>query len=131
MNIHVANLPREFEDEQIKKLFSEYGTVESVHADRDKVTGKPTGFAFVTMGNDDEGTAAITALHGKKIGEYKLSLVEVVPEEEGSTQRPGTGKWKRREEGAAQSRGKKGGSGFKTAGPYHGSTVRRGGQRGQ
>jgi cold-inducible RNA-binding protein len=129
MNIHVANLPREYQQEQITKLFAEHGAVESVHADIDKVTGKPTGFAFVTMANDEEGKAAIKALHGKKLGEYKLSLVEVVPEEDGSSQKPGTGKWKRREEGHGG--GKKGGSGFKSAGPYHGSTVRRGGQRGQ
>jgi RNA recognition motif-containing protein len=128
MNIHIANLPREYDDAAIRKMFEEYGKVEAVHIVPDKVSGRPTGFAFVEMAAEEEGKAAIAALQGKKVGEYKLSLVEVVPEEEGTTPKPGTGRWKQRGEGGPHGPGKKGS--FK-AGPYHGSTVRRGGQRGQ
>ncbi len=129
MNIHVANLPREYDPPAIQKLFEEFGKVESVHIVPDKVTKKATGFAFVEMAKEEEGKAAIAALQGRKVGDYKLSLVEVVPEEEGGTPKPGTGRWKRRGEGGQQGGGKKGG--FHQGGPYHGSTVRRGGQRGQ
>jgi RNA recognition motif-containing protein len=128
MNIHIANLPREYDEAAILKLVGEHGKVGSVHVVPDKVTGKPAGFAFVEMPEEEEGKAAIAALHGKKIGDYKLSLIEVVPEEDGGSQKPGTGKWKKRSEGGFHGSGKKGSH---QSGPYHGSTVRRGGQRGQ
>lgn len=128
MNIHVANLPREYDEEKVRSLFAAHGTVASVKLDVERVTGHHSGFAFVEMPNDDEARAAITALHGKKLTDYPLSLKEVQPEEEEHGPEGRKGKARRR--GAAQGKGGAKGGGFHATSGFQGGAPRRGGQRG-
>jgi RNA recognition motif-containing protein len=128
MNIHVANLPREYDEAKVKSLFSPYGTVTSVKLDIDKVTGKPAGFAFVEMPNDEEARAAIAALHGKKITDYALSLKEMLPPD-GEHHGPEGQKGKARKGKESGSKGGSKGSNFRGTG-FQSATPRRGGQRG-
>ena len=67
MNIYIANLSFEVTDEDLRELFSPYGTINSVKVINDKETGKSKGFGFVEMPNDEEGQAAIDALNGQTI----------------------------------------------------------------
>jgi RNA recognition motif-containing protein len=128
VNIHVANLPREYNEEKVRSLFEAHGTVTSVKLDIDRITGKHSGFGFVDMPNDDEARAALTALHGKKLTEYALSLKEVLPPESESHESTGR-KRKGLKAGASAGKGSGKGSGFQGGG-FQGGVARRGGQRG-
>ncbi len=130
MNIHVANLPREYDEEKVRALFAAHGTVASVKLDIDRVTGHHSGFAFVEMPNDDEARAAMTALHGKKLTDYALSLKEVVPPE-AETHGPGGRRGKgRKGVGGGGPKGTGRGGGFHGGGFQGVGAPRRGGQRG-
>jgi RNA recognition motif-containing protein len=53
----------------------------------DKMTGRPRGFAFVTMGTADEAKSAAEKLNGTDLGGRQLTVNEARPKEE----RPGGG----------------------------------------
>jgi RNA recognition motif-containing protein len=128
VNIHVANLPREYDEEKVRSLFAAHGTVASVKLDIDKVTGHHSGFAFVEMPSDEEARAAIAALHGTKLTEYALSLKEVAPKEDEAGADDRKGKSRRGGKGGVKG-GAKGGGYHATSG-FQGGAPRRGGQRG-
>jgi RNA recognition motif-containing protein len=67
MVIYVGNLTYSMSEEDISKIFSDYGTVESVKIIRDKMTGRAKGFCFVDMPDDSEAEAAIKELDGKEV----------------------------------------------------------------
>ena len=63
MDIYVGNLPFSATEEEITDLFSPHGTVERVKIVTDRETGRPRGFAFVTMAEVAGANAAIAALN--------------------------------------------------------------------
>jgi RNA recognition motif-containing protein len=64
MAIFVGNLSYEVTQEDLREVFAEYGTIESVRLPTDRETGRVRGFAFVELASDTEETAAIEALDG-------------------------------------------------------------------
>ena len=66
MNIFVGNLPFSVTEDELRSLFEEFGTVESVKLITDRETGRPRGFGFVEMDNAD-ADSAIKSLNGKDI----------------------------------------------------------------
>ncbi|NWF58033.1 MAG: RNA-binding protein [Fischerella sp.] len=64
MSIYVGNLSYEVEEDDLKQIFSEYGSVKRVRLPMNRETGERRGFAFVEMRTDAEETAAIQALLG-------------------------------------------------------------------
>lgn len=70
-NLYVKNFSKEYSDDDLKKLFSEFGAVQSVKIDRD-TNGESKGFGFVCFENSDEAKKAIDALHNKKIDNNEL-----------------------------------------------------------
>lgn len=62
--LYVGNLPYDIDDAALRECFEEVGTVSDVHIVMDRDTGRPRGFAFVTMGSDSEAQAAINGLNG-------------------------------------------------------------------
>lgn len=89
MNIYVGNLPFSTTNEELQKLFSEFGTVTSASVIMDKLSGRSRGFGFAEMANDEEGKAAIAAMNGKEIGGRKLTVNEARPRTEGGPRREG------------------------------------------
>jgi RNA recognition motif-containing protein len=83
--MYVGNLPFSATQEDIQSLFSQYGSVTDVFLPMDRVSGRPRGFAFVTMGTPEEMQAAINGLNGQDFGGRKLGINEARPKEE----RPG------------------------------------------
>ncbi|OGT65280.1 MAG: RNA-binding protein [Gammaproteobacteria bacterium RIFCSPLOWO2_02_47_7] len=60
----VSNLPFEASEENVRELFSEYGTVRSIQIATDIFTRKCRGFGFVEM-EGHEARAAVSGLDGK------------------------------------------------------------------
>ena len=78
--IYVGNLPFSASDDEIRTLFSEYGTVEEVNLITDRDTGRPRGFGFVEM--SDGADEAIEALHQKEMGGRSLNVNEARPRQD-------------------------------------------------
>ena len=73
--IYVGNLPFTATDSDIRELFSQHGTVESVSLINDRDTGRPRGFGFVEMSRAD-ASRAIQNLNGKELGGRALRVNE-------------------------------------------------------
>ena len=73
--IYVGNLPFTATDAEIRTLFSQHGTVESVTLPTDRDTGQPRGFGFVEMTQAD-AARAIQNLNGKDMGGRPLRVNE-------------------------------------------------------
>jgi cold-inducible RNA-binding protein len=73
--IYVGNLPFTTTDAELRSLFSQHGTVESVSLVTDRDTGQPRGFAFVQMSEAD-AAQAIQGLNGKDLGGRALRVNE-------------------------------------------------------
>jgi RNA recognition motif-containing protein len=80
--IYVGNLPFDSSEDAVERLFAEYGEVISVALPTDRETGRPRGFGFVEMGNDD-AAKAISSLNGTDFGGRQLNVNEAKPRESG------------------------------------------------
>ncbi|KAM0034868.1 hypothetical protein Hdeb2414_s0015g00439811 [Helianthus debilis subsp. tardiflorus] len=67
-NVYVKNISESTTDEDLKKIFGEYGTITSAVVMRD-ADGKSKCFGFVNFENPDDAANAVEALNGKKIDE--------------------------------------------------------------
>ncbi len=82
MNIYVGNLNFSTTEDSIRGLFEAHGTVDSVKIITDRDTGRPRGFAFVEMPEDEEGRTAISALDGKDLDDRQIKVNEARPRED-------------------------------------------------
>jgi len=82
MSIYVGNLSYEVGQDDLKQVFLEYGTVNSVQLPTDRETGRVRGFAFVEMGTEAEETAAIEALDGAEWMGRNLKVNKAKPRED-------------------------------------------------
>ena len=129
VSIYVGNLPFRVTEDEVASLFSEFGEVQRVHLVMDRETGRPRGFGFVEMG-DDEGRQAIQELMDRnaELGGRPLKLNEAQPREErgGGGFRGGGGGGGFRGGGGGGYRGGGGGGGFR-GGDRDGGGYRGGG----
>ncbi|MBX2921939.1 MAG: RNA-binding protein [Chitinophagaceae bacterium] len=82
MNIYVSNLGYSFQDEDLSKLFGEYGNVSSAKVITDKFTSRSRGFGFVEMSDNQAAETAIRELDGKMIEGRSVKVSEARPREE-------------------------------------------------
>jgi len=61
--LYVGNLPFSATDSEVRGLFEQHGTVDSVKIINDRETGRPRGFGFVEMAPED-AQRAIANLNG-------------------------------------------------------------------
>ncbi|MBC8423251.1 RNA-binding protein [bacterium] len=73
--LYVGNLPFTATEDEIKELFGQHGTVNSVALIMDRETGRPRGFGFVEM-DDDAVANVIQALDGKELDGRALKVSE-------------------------------------------------------
>lgn len=62
MNIFVAKLSFDTQDDDLREAFEQYGIVDSAKIIMDQSTGRSKGFGFVEMPNDAEALNAIEGL---------------------------------------------------------------------
>ncbi len=80
--LYVGNLSYNTTEEELRELFAEAGTVTEVALIKDRDSGASKGFAFVTMGSQDEANTAIQQLNGRSVGNRELRVSIARPREE-------------------------------------------------
>ena len=79
--LYVGNLSFNTTENELQELFSQAGTVQEVSLMQDKFTGKSRGFAFVTMGSEEDAQNAISKLDGQTVEGRALTVNEARPRE--------------------------------------------------
>ena len=80
--MYVGNLSYDATDSDIRELFEAHGTVSDVFIVKDRESGRPRGFAFVSMETPEEMNAAIEGLNGTEFVGRALTINEARPREE-------------------------------------------------
>jgi len=83
LNIYVGNMSYSTTEEELRQAFSEFGEVTEVKIIMDRQTGRPRGFGFVEMTDDDAANKAIEALNGQDLGGRTLVVNKARPKREG------------------------------------------------
>ncbi|MDB6146736.1 MAG: recognition motif protein [Spartobacteria bacterium] len=120
--LYVGNLSFNTTENELQELFSSAGAVQEVTLMQDKFTGKSRGFAFVTMGSEQDAQNAIAKINGQTIEGRALTVNEARPRE---ARPPGGGGGGRGYGGGGGGGGYGGGGG----GGGYGGGRRDGGQR--
>jgi RNA recognition motif-containing protein len=85
--LFVGNLSFDTTENDLQDAFAAHGTVTETNLMMDRATGRPRGFAFVTMSTPEEAQKAIDALNGRNLGGRNVTVNVARPREE----RPGGG----------------------------------------
>ena len=75
MNIYIANLDSTIGNEELAKIFSSYGKVNSAEVSMDAFTEQSRGFGYVQM-EEEQGRKAITRLHKSVLHTLTLTVEE-------------------------------------------------------
>ncbi len=78
-NIYVGNLSFEATEDELRGLFAEHGEVVKVNIITDRDTGRPRGFGFVEMADENSGRTAIEQVNGREVGGRTLTVNEAKP----------------------------------------------------
>ncbi len=76
--MYVGNLAFQSTEDDIEKLFNQFGEVKSVNLITDRETGRSRGFAFVEMSSED-ADAAMQGLDGTNFEGRNLKINEARP----------------------------------------------------
>ena len=71
-------------EDMLRTMFAEAGSVVAVDVIKDRDTGTPKGFAFITMGSQADAAKAITMFNGKEVSGRPLTVNTAKPREERS-----------------------------------------------
>jgi cold-inducible RNA-binding protein len=123
MNIFVAKLNFDTDNDTLRSAFEAFGEVTSAKVVTDFNTGRSKGFGFVEMSNDDEARAAIEQLDNTDLDGRTIAVKEARPKED----RPRNNSFRKFDNRGGGSGGgsndRRGGGGF----GYGGDRDRRGG----
>ena len=78
--LFVGNLSFQATEEDLRELFQQAGTVETVRIITDQFTGRPRGFGFVEMATKEEATKAVEMLNGRLVRDRNLVVDEARPQ---------------------------------------------------
>ena len=93
--LFVGNLSFNTTENDLQDAFAAHGTVVEANLMMDRMSGRPRGFGFVTMGSPEEAQKAIEAMNGAQLDGRALTVNIARPREE----RPSGGGGGRREYG--------------------------------
>jgi RNA recognition motif-containing protein len=80
--LYVGNLPYTTTEDDLRNLFSQAGTVNSVDLIKDRMTGSSKGFGFVQMGTSEEAEKAVSMFNGYKLSNRELKVNPARPRED-------------------------------------------------
>ena len=83
MKLYVGNMPFSMDESQVRSLFEPHGAVDSVAIITDRETGRPRGFGFVEMEDDESCRAAMRALDNYMVDGRNLKVNEAKPRNTG------------------------------------------------
>ena len=84
MKIYVGNLSFNTSETELNELFSQFGEVSDATHVTDRETGRPRGFGFVEMRDDNAAREAISSLDGKDVDGRTIKVNEARPKTERS-----------------------------------------------
>ncbi|MFP3041978.1 RNA-binding protein [Treponema primitia] len=76
--LYVGNLSYNTHEDNLRSLFSAFGTVESVKIITDRDTGNSKGFGFVEMSTDAEAQAAISGTNSTDLDGRAIKVNEAM-----------------------------------------------------
>ena len=76
MKLYIGNMPYETSEIELREFLSEYEPIVDLHMPLDRDTGRPRGFAFVTLSNREIGEVAVNNLEGADFGGRPLRVRE-------------------------------------------------------
>ena len=82
--LFVGNLSFNTTENDLQDAFAAHGTVTEANLMMDRTSGRPRGFAFVTMSSPEEAQKAIDALNGAMLDGRNLTVNEARPRENDS-----------------------------------------------
>ncbi|MCG8601993.1 MAG: RNA-binding protein [Verrucomicrobiales bacterium] len=68
MKLYIGNLPYEISESELREFLADYEPIEDLHMPLDRDTGRPRGFAFVTLASREAGEQAVENLDGADCG---------------------------------------------------------------
>ena len=122
MNLFVAGLPYDLDDDELMEIFEKFGTIKSAKVAIDKETGKSRGFGFVEMPIEAEAKDAIENLNDISLGKKPL-VVKAADDRQGG----GGGGPRGGNSGGGGNRGGGGGNSGGGGGGYRGGGGNSGG----
>ena len=78
-NVYVGNMSFDTTEATLRQAFEAHGEVTAVNIITDRYSGRPRGFAFVEMADDEAARAAIAALNGQDLDGRTLKVDEAKP----------------------------------------------------
>jgi len=72
--MYVSNLSFHTNDDDLRKLFEQFGAVSSAKVINDRETGRSRGFGFVEMDSDAEAKEAMKGLNNKEVEGRAMSV---------------------------------------------------------
>jgi cold-inducible RNA-binding protein len=82
--LFVGNLSFNTTENDLQDAFAAHGTVLEANLMMDRASGRPRGFAFVTMSSDEEAQKAMNAMNGANLDGRNLTVNVARPREERS-----------------------------------------------
>jgi len=76
--IYVGNLSFQTPENEVRRVFEQFGTVRSVSVITDRETGRSKGFGFVEM-EEEDALKAIASLSGSELNGRALTVNEAKP----------------------------------------------------
>src|SRR5580658_8769814 len=80
--LFIGNLSFNTTENDLQDAFAAHGNVTEVNLMMDRTTNRSRGFAFVTMGGDEEAQKAIAAMNGTELDGRSLTVNIAKPREE-------------------------------------------------
>ena len=74
MKLYIGNLPYETSEIDLREFLSAYEPIVDLHMPLDRDTGRPRGFAFVTLSSREAGEGAVEALDGTEMDGRQVNI---------------------------------------------------------
>ena len=79
--LYVGGLSYDTNEDALKELFAQAGTVETATIIMDRTTNRSKGFGFVEMSSEEETKKAIEMFNGKDLDGRNITVNEARPQE--------------------------------------------------